>query len=51
MKQADQKSKIHGVILIVLTIIELIYLAIWTIHFLNSVNSQVNSQLNGLQGF
>jgi len=49
--QPDVKSKLHGAILIVLTIIECILLTVWTINFVNSVNKQVNQQINGLQGF
>lgn len=51
MKEPNQTSRIHGAILIIITIVELIILTVWTLNFVNTINKQVGSQLNGLQGF
>lgn len=51
VKEQDQKAKIHGIILIIITIIELIILTVWTMNIIKTINTQVGSQLNGLQGF
>lgn len=51
LRQGDAKGRIHGFILIGITVLELIYLTIWTVNFINQINAQVNQQLNGLQGF
>jgi hypothetical protein len=55
LRQGNQTAKIHGAILIGITIIELIYVTIWTVNFMHTISSQINGQLNGqpngLQGF
>lgn len=45
LRQPDQKSKIIGGVAIVLTIISLIFTALFLINLMNTVNQQVNSQL------
>lgn len=50
-RQESRASKVHGVILITMTIIELTLLAVWTVNVMNTINTQVNQQLNSLQGF
>ncbi len=50
VKSENQNAKIHGMIMIVGTIIELILLTVWTVQFVNTVTSQVNGQLNGING-
>lgn len=51
LKFEDQKLKAIGIVVIVITILELILITVWTINFANMINSQVNSQLNNLMGF
>jgi predicted amidophosphoribosyltransferase len=51
LKQTNQNAKIHGAILIIGTIIELIVLTVWTVQFANTIQKQVGSQLNNVQGF
>lgn len=51
VKATDQKARLHGWLLIGITVVELVLLTIWTIDFVHGINAQVNSQLNGLQGF
>ncbi len=50
LRQESQTARIHGIILIGLTIIECIVLTVWTVNFVNTMSAQVGSQLNGLQG-
>lgn len=50
LRQGNQTAKIHGLILIILTIIELIVLTVWTVNLMQTINAHVGSQLNGLQG-
>lgn len=51
IREQDQRAKFHGYIFIGLTVIELIVLTVWTVNFIHGINSAVNQQLNGLQGF
>lgn len=51
LKDDNQTAKIHGIILITITVVELIILTVWTFQFVNSAVSQANTQLNSLQGF
>lgn len=51
LKNPDHPSKIHGLVLITITSIEVLLLVVWSVNFINNVNSQVNQQLNTLQGF
>lgn len=50
LRQESQTAKVHGVILIGLTIIECIVVTVWTVNFVSTVSGQFNSQLNGLPG-
>lgn len=50
-KGGNPTAKIHGLILIVGTVIELIILTVWSVNFINSAVKQANTQLNSMQGF
>ena len=50
VRQQSRTAKIHGAVFIVITVIEVILLTVWTVNFVNTLQAQVNSQLNGLQG-
>lgn len=50
-RKGDSNAKIYGIFLIVLTLIELIVLTKFTIDLVNTINDQVNLQLQNLQGF
>lgn len=50
LKQESQVSKVHGIIFILLTIVEIIVLTVWTVNYANMINAQVGTQLNGFQG-
>ena len=51
LRQQDQKSKTVGWIAIGITIVVLYIVVAETLKVINTVNSTVNSQLNGLGGF
>ena len=51
VKESDPVAKTHGIILIILTAIELIYLTFWTMNFFQTINATINSQLKGVEGF
>lgn len=51
LKQTDAISKRIGIISMVLTAISFIATSIWAVDYINKINAQVGSQLNGLQGF
>lgn len=51
VKQADSRSKIVGIVAIALTVVILIVATQLTINLMNSVNTQVNTQLQNIQGF
>lgn len=51
IRDGQPRSKALGISLIILTIVELIVLTISTIQLVNTVNEQVNVQLQNLQGF
>jgi hypothetical protein len=51
LKQSDVKSRLVGLVAILITIIELIWLTFITIGLINQINSQVNSQIQNIQGF
>lgn len=50
LRQPDQKSKIIGWLMIVLTIISLVYMVKVTIDLVGTVNQAVNTQMQLLQG-
>jgi hypothetical protein len=50
LRQSGQTAKIHGALLIIITIVELILVTVWTIQFINTIQSQVGGQLNGVPG-
>ena len=45
LKQESQTAKVHGIILIILTIFEIVLLTVWTQQFINVVNTQLGNQL------
>lgn len=51
LRQAENKAKVVGLILIALNVIELILVTQWTIQLINTLNMQVSGQLNSIQGF
>lgn len=51
LKQDDPVSKRIGVICIAITVVSVLVAARWTMQFMNSVNTQVNQQLQGLEEF
>jgi len=51
LKQSDAASKRIGIITMVLTTISFIFTSMWAVDYINKINAQVGSQLNGLQGF
>ena len=51
LKDSHRAAKIHGIVLIGITIVELIVLIVWMINLIHTVNTTVNQQMNGLQGF
>lgn len=50
LKQDDTTSKRIGIISMVLTTISFIITSVWIVNYINKLNAQVGSQLNGLQG-
>lgn len=51
LREPDTGSKIAGILAILVTVILLSVLTIYTIDLMNTVNDQVNSQLQNLQGY
>ncbi len=51
LRQPDQKSKIVGFIAMALTVIVILWAVRYTVNLINGVNSQMNTQLQGLEGF
>jgi len=51
LREKDNTSKVVGVIAIILTVITLILLVKFTNNLIKTINEQVNSQLEGIQGF
>jgi hypothetical protein len=51
LRQPDAASKRIGILCMVLTTISTIVSSIWLVNYFNKLNSQVNQQLNSLQGF
>lgn len=51
LRQDSQTSKIHGIILIGMTVVELIFITVWSVNLFNTINAQVGNQINGMQGF
>jgi hypothetical protein len=48
LKVPDNKSKIVGVVSIILTIVSIIILTVLTLDFIKTINTQLNSQLNSM---
>lgn len=51
LKEQDDKTKIVGVVAMILSGITFIIAAQYTMAFVNSLNSQVGQQLQGIEGF
>jgi len=51
LREKDQKSKIVGIIAIVLTVLVLFMAMQYTVKFINNVNNQVGKQLQGIEEF
>ncbi len=51
LRQSDRNSKIVGWIAIVLTIVVIIVSIQITVNLINTINTQVNQQLQDIQGF
>jgi predicted amidophosphoribosyltransferase len=51
LKQPDQKSKLIGIVAIVLTALSLVISTIYIVDYINKVNTEVTRQLNDIQGF
>lgn len=51
LREKEDKSKIVGVIAMLLSVITLIVAIQYTISFANTINSQVGKQLQGIEGF
>jgi uncharacterized protein (DUF983 family) len=50
LKSDDNKARFYGFVFIIITIVELILLTIGTIQLINTINQQVNSQMQNIQG-
>lgn len=51
LKENDDKAKIVGVVAMILSGVTFIIAAQYTVSFINSLNSQVGQQLQGIEGF
>lgn len=51
LREKEDKSKIVGVIAMLLSVITLIVAIQYTVNFANTINSQVGNQLQGIEGF
>jgi hypothetical protein len=51
LRQPDIKSKIVGIVSIVITITLLLLMIKWTINLIDTVNDAVNSSMNGMYGY
>lgn len=47
----NRRSKIVGIIAIVLSVVMIILVARYTVHLVNTINSQVEKQLQGIEEF
>ncbi len=50
LRAPDQKSKIVGIVAIVLTMITLLVVLKYTVDFMNTINSQMGKGLQGIEG-
>ena len=50
LKQNDGKSKHIGWICIVLTVISTLVVAVWSVRLFQGISTQVNQQLQGIEG-
>ena len=51
LRHNDPKSRMIGIIAVVLTVVSLIVTTKIAVDYMNKVNEEVSRQLNGLQGF
>ncbi len=51
LREKDDTSKIVGVIAMLLSIITLVVVIQYTVSFMNTINSQVGKQFQGIEGF
>lgn len=51
LRNPDRRSKLHGLILIAITSVEVLFLSVWSVNFINGINTTVNQQLQQYQGF
>ena len=51
LRQEDQKSKIVGIVAMSLSVMTLIIATQYVMSAVNSINGQVNKQLQGIEGF
>lgn len=51
LKQQDQKSRYVGIVAIAITVIVILWITNYIMNVFTAVNSQVNTQLDGLGGF
>jgi hypothetical protein len=51
IQQPDVASKRIGILCMVFTTVSFIVSSVWLVNYFNKISSQVNSQLNGLEGF
>lgn len=49
-RQADPRARRMGILNIAITVISTIVFSLWSVQLFQSINAQVNSQLNGIQG-
>lgn len=50
-RRGDDRSRRIGIICVAITVVSTIIATAWTVRLFNSVNAQVNQQLQGIQGF
>ncbi len=51
LREESQKSKIAGIVAMALSIITFIVAVQYTVNLVNTINSQVGKQLQGIEGF
>lgn len=51
LREKEDKSKIVGIVAMLLSVLTLIIAIQYTVTFMNTINSQVGKQLQGIEGF
>ena len=51
LRQEDQESKIAGIVAMILSVVTIIVVAQYIVNTVNSINTQVGNQLQGIEGF